>query len=56
MKKQKDNRNMIKIKKSAYITPALCFEETQTQALLCQSGGNESMYEKDYGDGGFTES
>lgn len=40
--------------KKDYKAPRAMVIEVNVQGVLCQSG-NESMYEKDLGDGGFVE-
>lgn len=37
-----------------YCSPKINVIEVEVQKVLCQSG-NQSMYERDYGDGGFEE-
>lgn len=37
-----------------YWSPKINVIEVKVQKVLCQSG-NQSMYERDYGDGGFEE-
>lgn len=41
--------------KTTYKAPQAEVIEVKVQGVLCQSNGNMSMYEKDYGDGGFEE-
>lgn len=38
-----------------YVSPKLKTIEVKTHSIICQSGGNESMEEVYYGDGGFKE-
>ena len=38
-----------------YRSPKINVIELKAQNVLCQSNGNASMYEKDFGDGGFVE-
>lgn len=40
--------------KTTYVSPKVKTVEIKPRTVLCQSG-NESMREKDYGDGGFEE-
>lgn len=43
-------------KSQNYYTPQCEVIEVKTQTVLCQSGGNESMPEYDWGNGGFKQS
>ena len=40
---------------SAYIPPSVKTMEIHAQTIICQSVCTGSMYERDYGNGGFTE-
>ena len=43
-----------KEQQQVYVSPEAVTIEVKAQAIICQSGGNESPSEEDFGDGGFT--
>ena len=52
-----DNQNNMSMDiKNNYSSPQCEGIEVKTQTVLCQSGGNESMPEYDWGNGGFKQS
>ena len=50
------NKQYEKRRKNLYVSPKVKTVEIKTQAIICQSGGNESMPEYDWGNGGFKQS
>ena len=52
MKKEtKNNRGNAR---PCYVSPSADVVDVNVQCVLCQSGGNENLYEEDWGTGGFS--
>ena len=45
---------IVKDNEKNYISPSCKVIEVKAQAIICQSGGNESPYEENWEDGGFS--
>lgn len=52
MKKKEMNNQSSAL--SRYISPSAEVMGIDVQCVLCQSGGNENLYEEDWGTGGFS--